>query len=214
MNKLSELLEHYRREKANIKKRLTEFRSLRGARDEEIFQELCFCLLTPQSKAAYCDRAIRDLAGSGLLLEGGAGRIKLKLKGFARFHNKKAVFIVKARDLFTRSGHLAIKDSINIRDTFTLRDWLVENVKGMGYKEASHFLRNIGLGEDMAILDRHILKNLKRYAVIDKIPPSLGSRKAYLDIENKVKDFCEKIHIPPGELDLLLWSKETGYIFK
>ena len=95
-----------------------------------------------------------------------------------------------------------------------MREWLVENIKGYGYKEASHFLRNVGLGSDIAILDRHILKNLKRYGVIDKIPPSLGNRKIYMDIEEKMKHFSKKIKVPLEELDLLFWAQETGFVFK
>ena len=93
------------------------------------------------------------------------------------------------------------------------REWLVENVRGMSYKEASHFLRNIGQGEKLTILDRHILKNLKALNVIDKVPKSL-SKKKYLEIEEKMMDFADRIKIPLDHLDLLLWYKETGEIFK
>ena len=89
----------------------------------------------------------------------------------------------------------------------------MKNVNGLGYKETSHFLRNIGLGKNFAILDRHILKNLKRYGVIKSIPKTL-TRKKYLEIERKMKKFSEKIKIPLAELDLLFWSEETGEIFK
>ncbi|PIW67114.1 MAG: DNA lyase, partial [Candidatus Omnitrophica bacterium CG12_big_fil_rev_8_21_14_0_65_42_8] len=44
-------------------------------------------------------------------------------------------------------------------------------------------------------------------------PKSLA-KKEYLDIENKLRDFCKKINISMDELDLLFWSKETGIIFK
>ena len=64
----------------------------------------------------------------------------------------------------------------------------------MGYKEASHFLRNIGLGYDIAILDRHILKNLKLFNVIDEIPSSI-SKKKYFEIEEKMRNFSKKIKL-------------------
>ena len=107
-----------------------------------------------------------------------------------------------------------IKRRIDSRDVFRTREWLVENIKGLGYKEASHFLRNIGLGKDLAILDRHILKNLKRYGVIDKMPASLGTKKVYLDIERRMLEFSKKINVPPDELDLLFWARQTGFVFK
>jgi len=80
-------------------------------------------------------------------------------------------------------------------------------------KEATHFLRNIGLGKDLAILDRHILKNLNYYGVINELPKTL-TKKKYLEIEDKMKKFSEEIKIPIDELDLLFWSEETGKIFK
>jgi len=83
----------------------------------------------------------------------------------------------------------------NFKNPEKIRVWLVKNIKGFGYKEASHFLRNIGLGENIAILDRHILKNLKRFKVIKEVPISISPRK-YLEIENKMKLFSKKIKIP------------------
>ncbi len=94
-----------------------------------------------------------------------------------------------------------------------LRDWLAENVMGIGMKEAGHFMRNIGLGQNIAILDVHILHNLLRYAVIDKIPESMSKRR-YLEIEEKMKQFSGKVGIPMDELDMVFWSHETGEIFK
>ena len=94
-----------------------------------------------------------------------------------------------------------------------MRQKLVNGIKGIGYKEASHFLRNIGLGKDIAILDRHILKNLKRYGVISRVPLSIPA-KSYLNIEERARAFASMIGISLGELDLLFWSRETGEIFK
>jgi len=93
------------------------------------------------------------------------------------------------------------------------RDWIVKNIKGMSYKEASHFLRNVGFGEDIAILDRHILKNLVKLEVIDELPKTL-TPKLYLEIEEKMRNYCEFVKIPMDEMDLLLWYKEAGVIFK
>jgi N-glycosylase/DNA lyase len=92
------------------------------------------------------------------------------------------------------------------------RDWLVENVDGLGLKEASHFLRNTGVFGH-AILDRHVLKNLVKMGVISEIPKSLG-RKNYLVIEEKFKRYAAESGFSVEELDLLFWSDETGFVFK
>ena len=211
---IEELKERYREMKDVIEKRLEEFDSLwKEGNEEEVFAELVFCLLTPQSRAKLCWCAVEHLIEKGLLLNGGERDIEDVLKG-VRFRKNKARYIVEARKLFTREGRLEIKKLISsFGDVKTLREWLVRNVKGMGYKEASHFLRNIGLGKDMAILDRHILKNLKAFEVINDIPRSL-SRKKYLEIEEKMRKFSHEIRIPMSHLDLLFWSRQTGEIFK
>ena len=83
----------------------------------------------------------------------------------------------------------------------------------MAYKEAGHFLRNVGFGSEVAILDRHILRNLVRLEIIEEIPKTI-SPKVYLEIEKKLKIFCEEVKIPMDEMDLLLWYLEAGEIFK
>lgn len=98
-------------------------------------------------------------------------------------------------------------------DVNKLREWLVNNIKGIGYKEASHFLRNIGFGKNIAILDRHILRNLKIFGVIKEIPKSISKAK-YMKIEKIMAGFAKEVDIPISHLDLLLWYKETGEIFK
>jgi len=209
---MEKLLSEYKEKKKHIKKRLKEFRDLYGSKDEDIFAELCFCLLTPQSKAVYCDKAVKDLKRKGLLLKGSRRVIKTRLKG-VRFPNNKAAYLIAARRIFRNGKNVNIKSKLGSDDIFKTREWFVKNVKGLGYKEASHFLRNIGLGKDIAILDVHILRNLKKYGVIKKTPPSV-TKKTYLSIENKMRAFSQMIKIPLEELDLLFWSSETGLIFK
>lgn len=201
--------------KKEIVSRLKYFKEIWKRGDEEdIFTELVFCLLTPQSKAKSCDNAVGCLLEKDLMIRGNKGKIAQVLKGKVRFHNTKAKNIVKARKLFTEKNKIVVKQLLTqFADVRETREWLVRNVRGLGYKEASHFLRNIGYGEELAILDRHILKNLSAIGVIEEIPSSL-SKERYLRIERKMIEFSEKIKIPLSHLDLLLWYKETGEIFK
>jgi len=209
----NELIKKYEQRKSEIKKRLEEFKQVKNKTDEEIFAELSFCLCTPQSKATVCWNAITSLVKNNLLYNGNEEKIKPFLNA-VRFNENKSRYIVGARKLFSNDYELNIKNFINTFNNLNeLRDWLAENVNGIGFKEASHFLRNIGMGNNFAILDVHILRNLKKYGVIDEMPKSL-SKKKYLEIENKMKGFAETIGIPVDELDLLLWSEETGFIFK
>ena len=209
---MPDLKDSYERKKQKIRERLQYFKKVWKKSDEDIFTELCFCLLTPQSRARICDKVIKNLRKNDILFTGSVDEIRLKLEG-VRFPENKARYIVDVRKLFIKSGKIRIKREFNPEDINTTREWLVKNVKGFGYKEASHFLRNIGFGENLAILDRHILKNLKKFKIIDQIPKSF-TKKQYLSIEEKIRKFSERMNIPMTDLDLLFWSEETGEIFK
>ena len=155
------LLNSYLCKKNMISERLKEFREVLHGSDERVFAELSFCLCTPQSKAFVCWNAISNLANNQLLYHGSSENIKPFLKGI-RFPNVKAKYIIDARTYFTVEGRLNVKSHIcSFVETVELREYLVENIKGIGMKEASHFLRNIGLGKDLAILDRHIMRSLE-----------------------------------------------------
>jgi N-glycosylase/DNA lyase len=186
----------------------------RHGSEEQFFAELAFCLFTPQSGALRCWAAVKRLHERGLLFGGTAERIAVELTG-VRFHHTKARRLVMARRQFTRDGRLCLKAAVTRsgRTVSDTRDWLVQNVIGFGYKEASHFLRNVGYYRDVAILDRHILRNLQALDVIDTIPDTLP-RNTYCTIERKMKRLARDTGIPASHLDLVFWCRATGEIFK
>lgn len=215
MENVKELIGTYETKKEEIKDQLGKFKETLNQSDKRVFGELAFCLCTPQSKAVDAWSAISRLIGNGLLYSGDEKGIRPFLNS-VRFADNKIKYIVKAREFFTENGKIKIKDKINSFDSsFKLRDFLVKDIKGIGMKEAGHFIRNIGFDytNQLAILDRHILKNLKGFGIIERLPKTL-TRKVYLEIEEKMRKFSEHIKISMYELDMLLWSKETGKIFK
>ena len=205
----------YKEKQKDIEKRLREFKEIweKGS-NEDIHAELSFCILTPQSKAVNAWKAITTLRENGLLFNGSAEDI-VEYLNIVRFKNNKAKYLVALREqMQNEKGEIITKDFFNsITDVKEKREWIVKNIKGMAYKEAGHFLRNVGFGKEIAILDRHILKNLVKLEVIEDVPKSLTS-KLYLEIEEKMKAYCKFISIPMDSLDLLLWYKEAGEIFK
>lgn len=207
------LLEKYSRKRREIEARLAQFESVGKKGGRVLFEELCFCLLTPQSKARSCDEAIRVLKGNGLLLSGDAASIARALSTRTRFHNNKAKYIVEAREKFGADGFAALSHHTFSGTESHARQYFVREVKGLGLKEASHFLRNVGRGKTLAILDRHILKNLAKCGAMPRAPKSLTEKK-YLQIERSMQKFCKKSGIPLAHLDLLFWAEETGEIFK
>ena len=200
---MHELQKIYQQKKELIHQRLQTFSLV--TREEDIFYELCFCLLTPQTKGKQCWERVEILKKNNFKEK------TLDPHSFIkdlRFHNNKNTYLLAAKQQFS----LVLEQLKTISDATLLRTWLVEHIKGYGYKEASHFLRNIGY-RNLAILDRHILRNLRRYNIIKKLPKTL-TKKQYLAIEQQFLAFAEHVQIPIDELDLLFWSQETGEIFK
>lgn len=214
MGNIRELKSIYSKTKNDIKLRLNQFDAVwQRQNDEEIFYELAFCLLTPQSKAKVCWDSVLRLKERGVHENCQADGVCADISR-VRFKNRKSEYIEKMHKDYFRHGKFALLDLLAEKESVNeKRDYLVSEIKGIGYKEASHFLRNIGFGGEIAILDRHILKNLIANGIIKEMPTGLG-RKRYLNIEEKMLKFSKKIEIPMAHLDFVMWYKEAGEIFK
>jgi len=210
---MKEIIDTYHQIKKDIHNRIFEFKSVWNEADEKrLFQELVFCLFTPQSKAVNAWETVIKLTENNKLFEANASSISNDLN-LVRFKNNKASYLVKAREMFFNNSKGIRETLLEFTSVLEKRKWLNRNIKGYGLKESSHFLRNIGFVEDIAILDRHILRNLKRFNVISEIPKSIPEQK-YFQIENQMKKFSNKISIPLGHLDFIFWFNETHTIFK
>ena len=203
----------YSKFKKDIENRLDEFRYVgKSASPEGLFAELAFCILTPQSKAKLCWGAILSMQKKDILLNGTKKAINKELQK-VRFKNKKTEYLIEARDKFFKGYGSIYKQIKKSKSPVNLREYLVDSVKGIGWKEASHFLRNIGLGSEIAILDRHIIRNLIGLGVLEEYPKNLSEKK-YIEIEEKMRKLSKYLNIPMDALDHVFWAKETGEIFK
>lgn len=203
---VDELRQELNARREAIRARLADFSAVKP---EDYFFELVYCLLTPQSSAVNAGKAVARMQARGVCTDCSELASLLHQEDYyIRFHNTKARHILEAQEKFPEIARTIREQP----DAVQLREWLVQNVKGLGWKEASHFLRNIGR-RDLAILDRHILRNLKRHQVIRSLPKTL-TKKRYAAIETQFARFAEAIGITMDELDLLFWSRETGEILK
>lgn len=190
-----------------IAERLSEFNRIPPSK---YFYEIAYCLLTPQTSAENAGQVIEHLERVSFHLNEVDPEPFLSHRAtYIRFHRTKANHLLRLKEEFPSIARALAASS----SAFELREWLVKNVQGLGYKEATHFLRNVGRNEGLAILDRHILRNLQRFGAVRSVPKSL-SRKKYLTVERAFIRFSERIGIPLDELDLLFWSMETGVIRK
>jgi len=211
---IDELKRDYRSKRPQIVKRLAEFKKRYEKGDRAIFEELCYCIVTAGSSAMMGMKtvdALQDILHSG-------SRSELRNRARAhrvRFWRVRTTYIYHTREYLKTACGLKLRrllESFDGRDA--RRDFFAQNksVKGLGYKEASHFLRNIGF-PGYAILDKHIMNSLREMGVISKIMRHT-TRAGYLKIEERLKKFADEIGIDMDHLDLLLWSRKTRKILK
>jgi len=211
---IDELRRDYSAKKPLIIKRLAEFRTVYEKGDRAIFEELCYCILTAGSSAKMGMRTVTVLRD--ILRSGSEKELQQRAQAHRlRFSRLRPSYIYHTREYLDDICGLKLKRLIGSFDgRQARRDFFAKNkgVKGLGYKEASHFLRNIGF-PGYAILDKHILNSLREMGVIG---PRMRSttRAGYLAIEMKLEQFANEIGIDMDHLDLLLWSRKTGEILK
>lgn len=204
----------YRARRHAIKARLDDFAEVRRSQDDDrVWEEMVYCFFTGGCSAKMGLRSVesvRPLLGAGTQPE-----LATALTGVHRYPNARSHYIVHSRDFLRKSLNFRIKARLEEFDcSLERRDWLVreKGIKGLGYKEASHFLRNIGY-RGYAILDKHVLNCLAELKIIDEAKPPT-TRSKYLTVEEKLRKFAEKARIDFDEMDLVLWSMKTGEILK
>ncbi len=211
---IAELRRDYRKKKPAITKRIAEFRAAGRKGDEVLFEELCYCILTAGSSAKMGMRTVEALRD--LLPHGSEQELQERARMHrVRFWRVRPSYIVRTREHLREVCGMKLGELLASFDSpQARRDFFARNkaIKGLGYKESSHFLRNIGF-PGYAILDKHILNSLREMGVISKRMRST-TPAGYLAIERKVREFAEEIGIDMDHLDLLLWSRKTGEILK
>ena len=186
--------------------RLKEFKNFRNKSAEELFIELCFCITTANCAAESCIRIQQNIGDGYTALSEEKLSARLKELGY-RCPNKRAYYIAQARKHKEALAEMIRSDACDKE----IRDWLVKNVLGLGCKEASHFLRNIGY-TDLAIIDFHIVDILAEHGIIEE--PKTLSKSKYMEIEQILRDLAEETDVTLSELDLYLWYLETGKVLK
>jgi len=191
-----------------IEERMQEFSDLGKKSSNEIFKELCFCFMTANFSAYGGIKIQNYLQDDFLHLPEEKLAKKLAELGH-RFPNARAKYVV-----LSRKHKDSIKETLqNFPDEILTREWIVENIKGIGMKEASHFLRNIGY-KNLAIIDFHIVDLLTKHNLIEKPKNKSLTPKKYIEIENILREIAQKTNLNLGELDLYLWYEETGKVLK
>lgn len=197
-----------------IRQRLEEFESVwMNGTDERLWEEMVYCFFTGGCSAKMGLRSIS--AVRGLLADGDQSQLAEALTGVHRYPNARSRYVVASRTFLNENFGMKLRDLLeSFECPMERRDWLVKEkgIKGLGYKEASHFLRNVGFS-GYAILDKHVLRCLHELKIIDDPKPP-NTRSRYLSTEAELKHLAKTVRIDFDELDLVLWSMKTGEILK
>lgn len=211
---IEKIKEAHAERRGEIRRRLAEFEDIwHKGTDERLWEEMVFCFFTGGCSAKMGLRSIE--AVRPLLLSGTREEITQALVGRHRYPNARGRYVVTSREFLKKDCGMRLRARLeSFEDDLKRRDWLVKEkgIKGLGYKEASHYLRNIGF-TGYAILDKHVLRCLAELKII-KEPKPPNTRLKYLKIEILLKKFADRLKIDFDEMDLVLWSMKTGEILK
>ena len=207
-----ELLELYELKKEEIQNRLLEFKqAFKEADDHQIFRELSFCILSSgvgPKIAGQCVSAIGEK-----LVNGEENELLGRIGAIHKYAENTSHYIVFTREYLKEKHGFLLKSLVSsFEDRVERRDFFAKNpgIKGLGYMQASHFLRNLGFS-GYAILDRNNLASLFELGVTGKMKYPL-TKKRYLETESLMTKAAHELGISLDEFDLLLWSRKRKYV--
>lgn len=124
-----------------------------------------------------------------------------------RFTNSKPSIIYSAGKWLLNEYNWNLVELLN--EEVNIRSILC-SCPGFGMKSASWLLRNTGYNVNYAVLDVHILRFVSKIGI--EVPKIL-TEKAYIHIEEILRDICAKIDVSLGKMDYLLWLLgRTGFL--
>jgi len=192
------------------------------------------CILSSRTDWDRVVAVVKEMEQDRLLYGGNATQLLgpvRRIGGMVK-HKDRAEWIVEDRELFpvvfwlidsVRKGEIALRaEGLGPEDIFEKRDLqsfrsllqergvtqealrtAVKTLKGASDKQASHFLTSLGF-EGYAIIDIYILNKLAEFGVIEEKPKNLNSSR-YHAIEQRIKEWCDRVGIPMHLLDMLWW---------
>lgn len=191
-------------------------------REYDLRQELVGCILGSQVRHEMAIAAMENLEHAGLLddvywlscdneefeclvFEVLSGE-RSNLPHSTRYRFPKARSKQLSR---TRNALARISLTTRLADTGDskyLRKTLVAEIPGLGPKQASMFLRNIGRSYDLAILDSHVLRFMDVQDILPIGQARIGTVKGYEKAEQVAVNYADDLGYPAGYLDWAIWA--------
>lgn len=195
--------------------------------DKKLLGELLLCIISSQEKYEVALSITRELVSSNLLRKPTSARefkliqtqvrrvfsnpVKFTYRGKShcrrlRFNNKKYSYVISALRAFHMDGLDIAKLIRRNSCARTTRLELIKCISGLGPKQASMYLRNIGYHNEFAVLDKHILDYMQLMGLITNHNGSVPNIRTYERLETLFKEYAEGYCVGIYHLDLAIWT--------
>jgi N-glycosylase/DNA lyase len=178
----------------------------------DVWGSLLFCILSSQVRAATATSAVQVILAEVPFFEENLSSVDV--------YNKLGLILrrsdVRHRFPETRSKQIAsswfafaqIKDEFyGYLDSFSAekdaRVAVADRFSGLGFKQASMFLRDIGYSARLCVIDTHILWYCERMS--SPLRGALTTRR-YLEIEEYLLETADTFRIAPNIFDSAVWA--------
>jgi N-glycosylase/DNA lyase len=121
-----------------------------------------------------------------------------------RFPNTASKWLMALMENKGRLLHQVVEMALGPTHPVTLRQYFVENVPGLGPKQASMFLRNVGRGRELAILDAHVMRFMLLLQLTEE-RRALTTLRQYSTVERDMLRYAETRAVAADALDLAIW---------
>lgn len=181
--------------------------------EDDLWRELVSCILGSRVRFETALAAV-DRMSSMRLLSGSRRRghfdqyeqdTVTALAGRYPFYRVRANQIRRAAErLYGSRGSIReLLDSVDdVRDA---RRLLASDISGLGPKQASLFLRNIGYAKHVAVLDVHVLAYMNRAGLTDAPIRSVSTVRKYEALEDSFIEHAYSLGCTPDQFDLAVW---------
>lgn len=188
------------------------------ARDDRIlWRQFMNCLLSSQVRYELACAAALEIEDAGILTSSTPETIAADLRailarpfsadgrmGRYRFYNTKASQLARSWIIIQAEGGLGRLVN-TFEDVHSARRWFVQRAPGLGFKQASMFLRDIGFGHDLAVLDRHTLDYMALVGLCGPGRRYVSTSNRYLGLEDRLRDHALELGYSLGHLDRAIW---------
>lgn len=195
--------------------------------ESKLLSELVLCILSSQEKYEVALAVMKELRKQNVLrvpknkteFKEIESQVKSTLKTPVAYKSNEQFYSRRLR-FFMKKAHYVIAtieniylNDLTIKEILRQQDCIQETRKniikysyGLGPKQASMFLRNIGYHTEFAVLDKHVIDYMKLMGLTKVSEASFSNISAYQKIEMQLKSYAESFNLNLLHLDLAIWT--------